>query len=173
MQLDPLGFYFIFDLFIGTFLRTAFTPIQFIFSGLGFSLYEELKKGAKILVVTDFLCGHEVRHGKNQSSASESAKSLPKWGPGHRYVGPRAGTARLKRHISITMEFASRTISPVTVPDISRYGSEGDFVTSLAPSPFAGRVEQRVEHRGAQRRPRAVPEHVVAVGPVRVDYGAV
>ena len=34
-------------------------------------------------------------------------------------MGLPAGTAGLKRHISITMEFASQTISPV--PDISRY----------------------------------------------------
>ena len=36
-------------------------------------------------------------------------------------MGLPAGTAGLKRHMSITMEFASesRTISPV--PDISRY----------------------------------------------------
>ena len=36
-------------------------------------------------------------------------------------MGLPAGTAGLKRHISITMEFASRTISPV--PDISRYAA--------------------------------------------------
>ena len=40
-------------------------------------------------------------------------------------MGLPAGTAGLKRHISITMEFASqaRTISPV--PDISRYAESG------------------------------------------------
>ena len=58
MQLDTLDFYSIFYLFIDTFLRTAFAPIQFFFSGLGFSRYKELKKGAKILVITDFLCSH-------------------------------------------------------------------------------------------------------------------
>ena len=38
-------------------------------------------------------------------------------------VGLPAGTSGLKRHISITMKFASWTISPVS--DISRYVSEG------------------------------------------------
>ena len=36
-------------------------------------------------------------------------------------MGFPAGTAGLKRHTSITMELAARTISPQAVPDISRY----------------------------------------------------
>ena len=44
---------------------------------------------------------------------------------------PAAG---LRRHISITMEFASRTISPVP-GDISRYVSEG-LVSSVSPRVF-------------------------------------
>ena len=44
-----------------------------------------------------------------------------------------AGTAGLKRHISITMEFASQTISPV--PDISRYtGGLFSLPPTLPPS---------------------------------------
>ena len=41
----------------------------------------------------------------------------------------RTGGLPVKRHISITMEFASRTISPVTV--ISCYGSEG-LISSIS-----------------------------------------
>ena len=48
-------------------------------------------------------------------------------------TGLPGGTAGLKRHISITTEFASRTISPV--PDISRYEPT---ITQLAPQRPAG-----------------------------------
>ena len=50
-------------------------------------------------------------------------------------MGLPAGTAVLKRGISISMEFASRTISPV--PDISRYVSE-DLFSSVSPRIFPG-----------------------------------
>ena len=43
-----------------------------------------------------------------------------------RRPGPAAG---LKRHISITMELASRTISPV--PDISRYGTDDGWLRGI------------------------------------------
>ena len=52
-----------------------------------------------------------------------------------RVMGLPASTAGLKRHISITMESASRTISPV--PDISRYVSEC-LVSSVSPRIFPG-----------------------------------
>ena len=51
-------------------------------------------------------------------------------------MGLPAGTAGLKRHISITTEFAFRTISPV--PSISRYVSKG-LVSSVSPRIFPGR----------------------------------
>ena len=48
-------------------------------------------------------------------------------------MGLPAGTAGLKRHIRITMEFASWTILPVL--DISRYGSEGEDGAPTPPAP--------------------------------------
>ena len=53
---------------------------------------------------------HVVRYGRLDSLLDAASH------------GPDGGTAGLKRHISITMEFASQTISPV--PDISRYALE-------------------------------------------------
>ena len=58
-------------------------------------------------------------------------------------MGLPAGTAGLKRHISITMEFASRTISPVPDTGISRYVKFRQFLpeyflgeTLVAPVPY-------------------------------------
>ena len=84
--------------------------------------------------------GYVVRYGPRSALGAAMVESLldgASHGPAGRWVllcptrqpascfsgttvmGLPAGTAGLKRHISITMEFASRTISPV--PDISRY----------------------------------------------------
>ena len=51
-------------------------------------------------------------------------------------MGLPAGTAGLKRHISITMGFASRTISPV--PDVSRYGPVAAPSRSVRSQRFTG-----------------------------------
>ena len=74
-------------------------------------------------------------------------------------MGLPAGTAGLKRHRSIAMEFASRTISPV--PDISRYGAGLTGMgclppsESLPPSPLSLPFFRSLFH--ARERPMPAP----------------
>ena len=63
-------------------------------------------------------------------------------------MGLPAGTAGLKRHISITTEFASRTIS--SVPDFSRYASQ-----ARCPSDASGPSRRADGPVMLESRPRA------------------
>ena len=71
-------------------------------------------------------------------------------------MGLPAGTAGLKRHIRITMEFASWTILPV--PDISRYGSEGEDGAPTPPAPVPASPHP-VTLTLMPSRPNATPRH--------------